>query len=80
MEEGMIPRGSIKMIGETVGTELSDEISIALAKDVEYRIREILQVSKYKIHSYELILIYYYHILYYVTIINLYFYRKLLNL
>lgn len=42
----MIPRGSIKLIGETVGTELPDDISIALAKDVEYRIREILQVRK----------------------------------
>lgn len=46
MEHGMIPRDSIKIIGESVGSNIGDDVSLALANDVEYRIREILQVTE----------------------------------
>lgn len=41
----MIPKDSIKVIGETVGADIGEDVSLALANDVEYRIREILQVE-----------------------------------
>lgn len=43
---GLLPKDSIKIIGEAVGvTNLPDEVAAAMASDVEYRIREITQVS-----------------------------------
>ena len=40
----LLPRDSIKVIAESVGIEnLSNEVAVGLASDVEYRLREIIQ-------------------------------------
>lgn len=44
MDSSLIPKDTIKLIGEAVGSVLSDEVVVALANEVEYRMREILQV------------------------------------
>lgn len=50
----LLSRESIKIIAESVGIEnLSNEVAIGLASDVEYRLREIIQAS-FGRHSYRL--------------------------
>jgi len=42
----VLPKESVKILAETVGiANLNDEVSAALAADVEYRLREIAQVT-----------------------------------
>jgi transcription initiation factor TFIID subunit 6 len=42
----VIPKDTIKVIAETIGiTNITDELASALGPDVEYRIRDIVQVS-----------------------------------
>ncbi len=41
----VIPKDTIKVIAETIGiTNITDELASALGPDVEYRIRDIVQV------------------------------------
>lgn len=49
----LLPRDSIKVIAESVGIEnLSNEVAVGLASDVEYRLREIIQEAiKFMRHS-----------------------------
>ena len=45
----LLPRDTIKVIAESVGlSNLTDELASALAPDVEYRIRDIAQVSSFE--------------------------------
>lgn len=48
-----VPGDSVKVIAQTVGIEnLSDEVARALAPDVEYRLREVIQdACKFMRHS-----------------------------
>lgn len=41
-----VPRDSVKMMAESVGVELSDDIAAMLAEDVCYRLREAAQVRQ----------------------------------
>lgn len=41
-----IPKETIEVIAQTIGiTNLSSDVSLAVAPDLEYRIREIIQVN-----------------------------------
>jgi len=45
-EMSLLPRDSIKVIAESVGIEnLNNDVATGLASDVEYRLREIIQVT-----------------------------------
>lgn len=44
MDSSLIPKDTIRLIGESVGSVLSDDVVVALSNEVEYRMREILQV------------------------------------
>jgi len=48
----LLPKETIKIIGESIGITMSDEIAGSMAPDVEYRLREIIQEStKFMRHS-----------------------------
>lgn len=55
-----VPRESIKLMAESTGVELSEEVAALLAEDVCYRLREATQViydfiiSSYIIYLHEL--------------------------
>ena len=40
------PRESVKLVAESAGVELSDDVAALLAEDVCYRLREATQVRK----------------------------------
>lgn len=40
-----VPRESIKLMAESTGVELSEEVAALLAEDVCYRLREATQVT-----------------------------------
>jgi len=40
-----VPRESIKLMAESTGVELSEEVAALLAEDVCYRLREAAQVA-----------------------------------
>lgn len=42
-----VSRESVKLMAETSGVELSDDVAALLAEDVCYRLREATQVSHY---------------------------------
>ena len=53
----LLPKETIKVIAEMNGFNLSDEIAQALAPDVEYRIREIIQEAlKFMRHSHRYVM------------------------
>lgn len=42
---GIIPKEAIEVIAQSIGiSNLSSDVALALAPDVEYRVREIMQV------------------------------------
>lgn len=41
-----VPKEAIEVVAQSIGiTNLSPDVALALAPDVEYRVREIMQVS-----------------------------------
>lgn len=46
-----VPRESIKIMAESTGVELSEEVAALLAEDVCYRLREATQVFYKFVHS-----------------------------
>ena len=41
-----VPRESVKLVAESAGVELGDDVAALLAEDVCYRLREATQVRK----------------------------------
>ena len=46
-----VSRESVKLMAESAGVELSDDVTALLAEDVCYRLREATQVSATECHS-----------------------------
>ena len=47
----VVPRKSIKLLGESVGIDyLSSEVAATLAEDASYRIRQTVQVSQNRVN------------------------------
>uniref|UniRef100_A0A452UGH4 TATA box binding protein associated factor (TAF) histone-like fold domain-containing protein n=1 Tax=Ursus maritimus TaxID=29073 RepID=A0A452UGH4_URSMA len=46
-----IPRESVRLMAESTGLELSDEVAALLAEDVCYRLREATQLSIHETHQ-----------------------------
>ena len=40
-----VPRESVKLMAESAGVELTDDVAALLAEDVRYRLREATQVN-----------------------------------
>jgi hypothetical protein len=40
----LLPSEVTKAVGEQVGAQLSDDVAVCLAQNVEYRLRETIQV------------------------------------
>jgi hypothetical protein len=52
----MLPVDSFKVIAESVGVQnLKDDVAAALAQDIEYRLRDIIQVNLAPFRSIDLI-------------------------
>lgn len=48
----IVPKETIEVIAQSIGIpNLSPEVALALAPDVEYRLREIIQVSGFPVSS-----------------------------
>ena len=47
-----VPKETIEVIAQSLSINLSSEVANALAPDVEYRVREIMQVYIYELPHY----------------------------
>lgn len=48
----IVPKETIEVIAQSIGIpNLSPDVALALAPDVEYRLREIIQVSGFPVSS-----------------------------
>lgn len=52
-----VPKEAIEVIAQSIGiTNLSPDVALALAPDVEYRVREIMQVWHFEFGCFEFLL------------------------
>jgi transcription initiation factor TFIID subunit 6 len=48
----IVPKETIEVIAQSIGiSNLSPDVSLALAPDVEYRLHEVIQVSGFRVSS-----------------------------